>query len=174
MNLDISVAPELAQLARIPASAPPLRRIGGLNPPVTAGRLAGLLRVAVADPARWWHRVQFDPRRPVHVLLDEAPGCELWLVTTPPGFRGALRDHRRGCEVFTVVAGELAERTITATGAAEMALRPNRIRVHGRGHVHETVNPGGCYAVSLCAHAVAATGGAGVGEAHAWPPAGPF
>ncbi len=163
MSLDISAAPEVAQLAGMPASAPPFGKMGGINPPVTAGRLAGLLRAAAAEPARWWHRVQFDPRRPVHVRLDGTPECELWLVTTPPGYRGALRDHRHGCEVLTVVAGELAERAITASGSAELALRPNRIRVRGHGHLHETVNPGSCYAVSLCAHAVTASVAAAVG-----------
>jgi len=152
MNPDISAAPELAQLARVPAFAPPFGISEGSNRPATAGRLAGLVRAAAADPARWWHLVRFDPRQPVHLRLDAAPGSELWLVTTPPGYRGAPRDHRPGCEVLTVVAGELSERTITAAGAAELPLRPNRIRVHGLGHLHESINPGSCYAVSLCAH----------------------
>jgi cysteine dioxygenase type I len=153
MNPDLSVAPELAQLAWLPASAPPLRNPGGPTGHVTAGRLAGLVRDAAADPSRWWHLARFDPERPVHVRLDAAPGCELWLVTTPPGYSGVVRDCGPGCEALTVVAGELAERTITEAGVAERPLRPNRVRIRGRGHLHETVNTGTCYAVSMCAHA---------------------
>jgi hypothetical protein len=167
MNLDISTSPELAQLALLPASAPPFGKLGGISGQVTAGRLAGLVRAVAAEPARWWHLVRFDPGRPVHLRLDAAPGYELWLVTTPPGYRGALPDCGPGCAALTVVAGELAERTITAAGAADRPLRPNRVRVRGRGHLHETVNPGTCYAVSICAHATTAAkaGGAWAGVA---------
>jgi hypothetical protein len=157
MDLDISAAPELAQLAWMPASPPPFGSLGGETARVTAGHLAGLVRAVAADPARWWHLVRFDSRCPVHLRLDTAPGCELWLVTTQPGYCGASSDHGPRCEVMTVVAGELAERTITAAGAADhRPMRPNRVRVRGRAYLHETVNPGTCYAVSLCAHATAA------------------
>jgi Cysteine dioxygenase type I len=155
MNLDISVAPEAAQLARLPASAQPSGEKGGLSGQVTAGRLAGLVQTVAADPARWWHLARFDPGGQVHVRLDAPPGCELWLVTTPPGYCGASVDCGPGCAALTVVAGELAERTITAAGAADRPLRPNRVRVRGRAHLHETVNPGTSYAVSICAHAAA-------------------
>ncbi len=161
MNLDVSTAPELAQLASLPASAPPLGKLGGISGQVTTGRLAGLVRAVAADPSRWWHLVRFDPSRPVHLRLDAAPGYELWLVTTPPGYRGASRDCGPGCAALTVAAGELAERIITAAGAADRPLRPNRVRVRGRGHLHETVNPGTCYAVSICAHAAPAAGSGG-------------
>ncbi len=128
---------------------------------MTPGRLAGLLRAAVGDPARWWYLVRFDPRRPLHLRLDAPPECELWLTTTPPGHRGPPPGPGPGCAVLAVVAGELAERTITAGGAASRPLRPGRIRVHGDGYLHELVNPGGCYAVSLCAHPAARPAPAG-------------
>jgi hypothetical protein len=154
MNLDVSAAPELAQLAVLPASAPPFGKMGGIGGQLTAGRLAALVRAVAADPARWWPLVRFDPAQPVHLRLHAAPGYEVWLVSTPPGYRGPSLDCGPGCAVVTLVAGELAERTITAAGAADRPLRPNRVRVRGRGNVHETVNPGTCYAVSICAHAV--------------------
>jgi hypothetical protein len=154
MNLDISSAPELAQLAGVPASAPPPRNLGRGRTGMTPGRLAGMVRAALAEPARWWYLVRFDPERPVHVRLDSAGGCELWLTSTPPGHCGAPHTGGAGCEVLTVVAGELAERAITADGAAIRSLTPGRIRVHGEGDLHEVTNPGGSYAVSLCAHAV--------------------
>jgi hypothetical protein len=163
MNPDISTAPEVAQLAWLPASAPPFGSTGGNTGRITTGRLAALVRAAAANPARWWHQVRFDPELPVYLRLEGGPGCELWLVTTPPGYRGLSRDHGQGCEALTVVAGELAERTITAAGAADRPLRPNRVRVRGRAHLHETVNPGTCYAISLCAHSTAALAAAPVG-----------
>jgi hypothetical protein len=152
MNLDISSAPEVAQLARVPASAP--QRNPGSAATMTPGRLAGIVRAALAEPSEWWYLVRFDPGRPVHLRLESAPGCELWLTSTPPGHCGAPHAGGAGCEVLTVVSGELAERAITAGGAVIRSLRPGRIRVHGEGDLHEVINPGGGYAVSLCAHAV--------------------
>jgi hypothetical protein len=153
MNLDISSAPEVAQLARVPASAPPPRNFGPAGVAMTPGRLAGMVQAALAEPARWWYLVRFDPQQPVHLRLESAAGCELWLTSTPPGHRGAPHTGGTGCEVLTVVSGELAERAITADGAAVRSLKPGRIRVHGEGDLHEVINPGGSYAVSLCAHA---------------------
>jgi Cysteine dioxygenase type I len=150
MNLDISSVPEAAQLARMPASLP--QRSPGRAAAPTPGRLAGMVQAALAEPSRWWHLVRFDPERPVHLRLESAPGCELWLTSTPPGHRSAPHTGGTGCEVLTVVAGELAERAITVDGAAIRPLRPGRIRVHGEGDLHEVINPGGGYAVSLCAH----------------------
>jgi len=156
MNLDISSAPEVARLARVPASAPPYGNLGRGGMGMTPGRMAGLLRAALAEPERWWYLVRFDPVEPVDLRLDAAHGCELWLTSTPPGHRGAPHAGGTGCEVLTVVSGELAERTITADGAATRSLRPGRIRVRGEGDLHEVINPGGGYAVSLCAHAAPA------------------
>jgi hypothetical protein len=152
MNLDTSTAPEIALLAGEGAPHAPFGVKKGRNP-LTAGSLAALVRETAADPAQWWWRARFDPQRPVRTRLTAAPGWELWLVTTPPGFRSGRHEHGAGCEVLTVVAGELAEYTITGDATQVRPLRPNRIRVHGHGaghrHRHETVNPGGCYAISL-------------------------
>lgn len=172
MNLDLSAAPEIALLSGEGAPREPFGSRNSSKAP-TAGSLAALVRETAADPSRWWGRVRFDPERPVRTRLDAAPGWELWLVTTPPGYRtgrdvpasrdgqgppGGARAARgagaRGawppaCEVITVVAGELAEYTATADGTEMRPLRPNRVRVRGHGQQRETVNPGGCYAVSL-------------------------
>jgi hypothetical protein len=156
MNLDLSAAPEIALLARASAATPPFRISGGGVAEVTAGRLAGLVRCAAADPALWWRHTRFDPAQPVALRLDSAAGCEIWLVTTPPGYRGAGHEHGAGCEALTVVAGELTERAIGEHGGFDRMLRPNRIRVRGHGNLYETINPGSCYAVSLCAFAARA------------------
>jgi hypothetical protein len=52
-----------------------------------------------------------------------------------------------------VLAGELEERTISPGGAVSRPLLPNRVRVHGRGHVHELFNPGPTYAIVIHAYA---------------------
>ena len=164
MNLDLSTAPEIAQLAGEGAPHEPFGYTRGSNR-LTAGSLAALVRETAADPARWWSRVRFDPERPVRTRLAAAPGWELWLVTTPPGHRsgrhglsnagarapagGPQRPKAPACEVVTVLAGELAEYTITGQGRQMRPLLPNRVRVRGHGYRRETVNPGGCYAVSL-------------------------
>ena len=156
MNLDLSTAPEIAQLAGGDLPHEPFGSKKG-SKALTAGGLAALVRETAADPARWWSRVRFDPERPVRTRLAAAPGWELWLVTTPPEYRAgrgtrptaaaARGARRRGCEVVTVVAGELAE--LTPDGGEMRPLRPNRVRVRGNGYQREAVNPGGCYAVSL-------------------------
>ena len=145
MNLDLSTAPEIAQLAGEGAPLEPFGCKEGSNR-VTAGSLAALVRETAADPARWWSRVRFDPERPVRTRLAAAPGFQLWLVTTPPGHRSRQYRQNGGCEVVTVLVGELAEHT---DGGEMRPLRPNRVRVRGNGNRRETVNPGGCYAVSL-------------------------
>jgi hypothetical protein len=143
MNVDLSAAPEIAQLAGPGSPLEPFGPMKGSNP-VTAGRLAALVRETAADPARWWNRVRFDPERPVRTRLAAGPGWELWLVATPPGHRSGQHERGAGCEVVTVLAGELAENT----GGQMRPLLPNRVRVRGHRR-RETINPGGSYAVSL-------------------------
>ncbi len=141
MNVDLSAAPEIAQLAGPGSPLEPFRSRKDSNR-LTAGSLGALVRETAADPARWWSRVRFDPDRPVRTRLAAAPGFQLWLVTTPPGHRSGQHERDAGCEVVTVLAGELAD----CTGGAP--LLPNRVRVRGDRR-RETINPGGCYAVSL-------------------------
>jgi hypothetical protein len=128
---------------------PDLTMQGGASPYVpapalTVGRLAGLVREVAARPGEWWHLVRFDG-----VPVPLAAECELWLSAWPPGHRADL-----DAQVLAVLAGELAERTITGQGVAERTLRANRVRVYGAGHPRELVNPGPAYAISLHATAV--------------------
>lgn len=176
MNLDVSVAPEIAQLIeprpRAHGSAPepgaaagPGRagagpsandgELAGAQPP-TVGRLARELRLITAAPARWWGLVRFDPGRPVRVAVPAGPWYETWLVIIPPSERGGWTGDggECGCEVVTVVAGEVTEQAIgapghAARGPAATPLLPGRVRVHGPGQPHRVVNLGGSYAVTL-------------------------
>jgi hypothetical protein len=169
VNLDVSVAPEIAQLieprpgaagAACPAAAPaaPATPVPAGHAVVpTAGRLAGQLRLLTDEPGRWWGLVQFDPGQPVRVTIPADPWCEAWLVTVPPPGRGrpAGDGGACGCDVVTVVAGEVTELAPGAPGtAASLApLLSGRVRVHAPGPPHRLVNLGGSYAVTMHARA---------------------
>jgi hypothetical protein len=159
VNLDVSVAPEIAQLIE-PRRAP-------YGPPPTVGRLAAQLRLITASPERWWGLVRFDPDQPVRVTIPTGPWSEAWLMIIPP----SQRDRRAGdgagwasgaecdCEVSAVVAGEATEVIEAAKapgvgGNNEVAapLLPGRVRVHAPGHSHRVVNLGRAYAVTIHAH----------------------
>jgi hypothetical protein len=116
--------------------------------PPTIGQLAARVRDLAGRPGDWWHLVSFDPAGPVRVPLDDGDGVRVWLTTWPPGHRTDVHDHG-GAQVSTVIAGELAEVTISADSVAERPLRANRVRVHGGVHTHALANPGPVYAISL-------------------------
>jgi hypothetical protein len=147
VNADLSVAPEIAQLATSPRHVPSLAgRL--LGPPATTGRLAsGLSRLAAA-PQRWWDLVRFNPDGPARIAVP-AP-FDAWLLVIPPGY--AADCH---CELATLVAGEAAEgplsveRAIAKAGSAP--LRQGRVRVNGLGSRdgHTVSSTGHGYSVSL-------------------------
>jgi len=184
VNLDVSVAPELAQLISPPAAAvtvtaPPAAPAGAPGrqgaPTTTIGRLAQELRLITAAPERWWGLVRFDPEHPVRIEIPTgpagavAPSCEVWLMIIPPSPCAARAagpaptadgaDGECRCEIVTVVAGELAEQVIGADGLATTPLPPGRIRVHGRGRLHRVMNRSSGYTVSLHARGGPADGG---------------
>jgi len=64
VNADLSVAPEIAQLAA-PFVLPPQARVAH---PRTVGRVAGELTRLAAAPQCWWDLVRFDPDGPARVL----------------------------------------------------------------------------------------------------------
>jgi hypothetical protein len=172
VNLDLSAAPEIAQLVSWEPSAasPPPARGGsclaggghasaGLAP--TVGRLARQLHLITAAPERWSALVRFDPLRPVRVSIPADRSCELWLMIIPPPVRGrCVGDEAEcGCEVVTVVAGEVTEQAINACGAATTSLLPGKVRVHGRGQLHQVTNRSVSYAVSVHARGRAVPAG---------------
>ena len=146
MNADLSVAPEIAQLAAPPAAAP-----HRLDVPRTDGRIAGDLTDLATAPERWWDLVRFDAGGPVRVQLPGAPGA--WLLVLPPG---AAADC--DCRQATALAGEAAEPpgpggpADGAGGAVAVPgrpLRPGRIRVHGAHGPHSVRSAGPGYSVTL-------------------------
>jgi hypothetical protein len=144
VNADLSVAPEIAQLAQ---RAPADFQTGTL----TLGHLAGELAALAADPRQWWDQVRFDPDAPLTIPLSGGPtsggptsggpigdgdGDGVWLLVTPP-----LATVVCDCHLATLLAGEAAE------GGAP--LRHGRTRVHGRRQSHLVTGTAGGYAVSL-------------------------
>ncbi len=151
MNLDVSVAPEIAQLI---GPGP-----GLAGPTATVGELARQLRLITAAPERWWGRVRFDPERPVRVSIPldgplDGP-AEAWLMIIPPAVPGGWADGGGdcGCEVVTVVAGEVTEQAIGDGGVATTPLPPGKVRVHGSGQLHQVINRSASYTVSVHARA---------------------
>lgn len=147
MNLDISVAPEIAQL--IDSGRPGPGRPHD-QPATTVGELARQLRLITAAPERWRGLVRFDPERPVRVSIPVGGPAEAWLMIIPPlGYDAS----DCGCEVVTVVAGEVTEQVIGDGGVATAPLLPGKVRVHGSGQLHQVINRSAGYTVSVHARA---------------------
>jgi hypothetical protein len=156
VNADLSVAPEIAQLAA--PLAPVQDNPGQYNlapdtaAPRTDGRVAGDLADLAAAPQRWWDLVRFDPDGPVRIPVPGAPGT--WLLVLPPGASTVC-----DCQQATALAGEAVE---TAAGQARAPgaspengarpgrpLRPGRVRVHGTPATHRLHAAGPGYSVTL-------------------------
>ena len=130
MNADLSVAPEIAQLASF--VPPPQSRAAAR--PHTDGRCAAELGELAAAPQRWWDLVRFDPDTPLRIPVPGAAGA--WLLVLPPG---TVTDC--DCRYATLLAGQAAE--------AGRPLRADRVRVHGDRSRHRTGGAGQGYSVSL-------------------------
>jgi hypothetical protein len=143
VNADLSVAPEIAQLAAPLALVPsPQRPAPALHAPparLTTGQLAAELTRLAAAPQRWWDLVRFNPDRPARIAVP-AP-FEAWLQVIPPGQAAECR-----CELATQIAGDATEES---AGAAARPLRPGRVRVHAPGSRHVIRSAGHGYSVTL-------------------------
>jgi hypothetical protein len=131
VNVDLSVAPEIAQLAHRRPLPPPA------DAP-TLGTLSRELAWLAATPQRWCDLVRFDPERPVRIPLpgDPAHDRDAWLLVMPPG--GSVDC---ACHLGTLIAGEAAEDTAR--------LCSGRILVHGSRRAHAIRGVGHGYSVSL-------------------------
>jgi hypothetical protein len=159
VNADLSVAPEIAQLAaplalvpsplgpsaqgRAPAAHAPSARL-------TTGQLATELSRLAAAPERWWDLVQFNPDRPARIAVPAS--FEAWLLVIPPGQAAECR-----CVLGTQIAGDAVEvprggaapgRGVVAGGVARQ-LRQGRVAVHAPGNQHVMRSAGHGYSVTL-------------------------
>ena len=169
MNLDVSVAPEIAQLMESGRPGPGRSHeqpAPAVSATPTVGELARQLRLSTAAPERWWGLVRFDPERPVRVSIPVEGPAEVWLMIIPPpadgapGAGGLAGDDSAGggdcdcdCEVVAVVAGEVTEQVIGDGGVAMAPLLPGKMRVHGSGQLHQVINRSAGYTVSAHARA---------------------
>jgi hypothetical protein len=167
VNADLSVAPEIAQLAApLPVAAPGQgnglpahgpRGHGPLGPspledsghPATTGQLATGLSVLAAAPQRWWDLVRFNPDGPAWIAVPA--WFDAWLLVLPPG-----QEVKCDCGFATLVAGEAA-----ADGSR---LRHGRVRVHGTPGEHLHASAGHGYSVTLHASAQGSPPGLSPGE----------
>jgi hypothetical protein len=156
VNADLSVAPEIAQLAAV-RDNPGQDNPGQHNPaaPRTAGRVAADLADLAAAPQRWWDLVRFDPDGPVRIPVPGVPGT--WLLVLPPGASTVCE-----CQQATALAGEAVEAAAGETRAPGASpenqgnavrpghpLRPGRVRVHGTTATHRLHAAGPGYSVTL-------------------------
>jgi hypothetical protein len=141
VNADLSVAPEIAQLADPFVPARPA--VAALR---TDGRVAGDLADLAATPERWWDLVRFDSGAPVRIPLPEAPGT--WLLVLPPGTATDC-----DCVQATALAGEAVESKnqgeMPGGAVPPSPLRPGRVRVHGTRAPHHVYAVGPGYSVTL-------------------------
>lgn len=151
MNID--VIPDITMRGQ----ADPYAR-GRTEGPPTVGAMAGRLAelAARADFARGAQR---SAQAPVRVRLDDPNGdttdLDVWLITWPPGHRTDLHGHGGGTAITMLIEGELSELAVSTSGVTERPLRRGRVKVHGRGHVHELANTGTSHAVTLHARPAA-------------------
>ena len=136
MNTDLSVAPEIAQLAD--PFVPPQHAAAA---PRTDGRIAGALTELAATPQRWWDLVRFDPAGPVRLPVPGEPGA--WLLVLPPGTAVDC-----DCQQATALAGEATEAPHEQR-TQPSPLRAGRVRVHGGRSRHSARGAGHGYSVSL-------------------------
>jgi hypothetical protein len=131
VNADLSIAPEIAQLAASFVSPP----LGAATvAPSTAGRLAGELARLVGQPQRWWDLVRFDPDGPARIPVPGSVG--VWLLVVPPG---AVADC--DCTCATLIAGQASE--------AARPLRAGHVLLHGSHAPHAVRGAAHGYSVSL-------------------------
>lgn len=132
-----------------------------------------------ADRQRWRNLLRYDPDERFAVLLDDAHGRQVWLLSWLPGQCTGLHDHGDTTGAFTVVSGRLTETVLRSdpSGAApdgserreSLVVTAGQSRVFGPGYVHEVRNAGPDPVISVHVYAdgprtVRPVPGAGPGE----------
>nr|WP_155073384.1 cysteine dioxygenase family protein [Streptomyces taklimakanensis] len=113
--------------------------------PTTVAGFVGLARAIADDRAAWAPLVRYDATARWYHRLRTGPGHEVWLLSWVPGQGSGPHDHGSSSAVFTVLDGELSERT--AQGVR--SLRSGTQRILAPGHPHDVVNDALEPAVSL-------------------------
>ena len=115
-------------------------------------RLADLVRLA-ASTGEWAGLVRYAEGERWYQRLERSEDHEVWLLSWLPGQGTGFHDHGGSCGAFTVVRGELRERTVSGTGrAAAAVLAAGGVRTFGPRHVHDVENAASIPAVSIHAY----------------------
>ncbi|MFV2118950.1 cysteine dioxygenase [Streptomyces sp. Act-28] len=117
--------------------------------PGTIAEFVGLARSVAADRALWAPLVEYDAATRWYHRLRTGPGYEVWLLSWLPGQGTGPHDHGRSSGYFTVLEGELTERTEGGVRTLTGDGRGASGRVVTPGRVHEIVNGSLEPAVSL-------------------------
>ncbi len=135
-------------LDRAPLEQPPLEQ-----PPLARARLADLVRLAAAA-GEWSALVRYTEDERWYHRLECGENHEVWLLSWLPGQRTGFHDHCGSSGAFSVVQGELRERTPAASRPQPVsaAFPAGRARSFGPRHVHEVVNESAAPAVSIHAY----------------------
>ena len=121
--------------------------------PLDRGRLADLVRLAAAA-GEWSALVRYTEDERWYHRLECGENHEVWLLSWLPGQRTGFHDHCGSSGAFSVVQGELRERTPAASRPQPVsaAFPAGRARSFGPRHVHEVVNESAAPAVSIHAY----------------------
>jgi predicted metal-dependent enzyme (double-stranded beta helix superfamily) len=140
-------------LDRAPLDKPSLDRAPLDRPPLTRARLADLVRLAAAA-GEWSALVRYTEDERWYHRLECGENHEVWLLSWLPGQRTGFHDHCGSSGAFSVVQGELRERTPAASRPQPVsaAFPAGRARSFGPRHVHEVVNESAAPAVSIHAY----------------------
>jgi predicted metal-dependent enzyme (double-stranded beta helix superfamily) len=116
-------------------------------------RLADLVRQA-ASTGEWAGLVRYSEGERWYQRLERGENQEVWLLSWLPGQGTGFHDHCGSSGAFSVVQGELRERT-AARGRpmpVSTVLAAGRVRSFGPRYVHEVVNESAVPAVSIHAY----------------------
>lgn len=95
---------------------------------------------------RSWHRLESTDR------------LEVWLIGWPSGTGTGWHDHAGSHGAFHTVTGSLVESTWAGSAPRSTRLAAGEGRSFGSHHVHDVVNVGDTFAVSIHAYAPALRG----------------
>jgi predicted metal-dependent enzyme (double-stranded beta helix superfamily) len=140
-------------LDRAPLDRASLDRASLDRAPLRRARLADLVRLAAAA-GEWSALVRYTEDERWYHRLERGENHEVWLLSWLPGQRTGFHDHCGSSGAFTVVQGELRERTPAAgrPQPVSAAFPAGRARSFGPRHVHEVVNESAAPAVSIHAY----------------------
>ncbi|MCQ4080837.1 cysteine dioxygenase family protein [Streptomyces sp. RB6PN25] len=104
----------------------------------------------------WLPHVRYQSPDRYYTRLELSQTYEVWLLTWLPGQGTEIHGHGGSNGAFTVIRGELTERTFPPTSypvhPTPRRLRADEVRAFGPRHVHQVTNEATAPAVSVHAY----------------------